>query len=439
MPKWAQNIKGDRLYIIGIISVALLISLNQVITQMLISERESDALVINVAGKQRMLSQRIALLSYRATENKESIELLKNLNLEFYTTHLELMNGNEDRNIPEVNNKKIRASLSNLTPLVEQIYKLVNEAESIEELADNQELLLSLTTDFLPKMDYAVSSFQQAAEKENENLANIELWIALLTVIILLVEVLLVFNPIIKAIIDKSRKLEESIESKNRILATIVHDLRNPLNGIKGLNNILKDDLTEQLTDDQMEMFSLIDESTEKANHLIEELLEISELEGEDFELERKEVRLSEYLEKSIKPFQNKAKEKGVELSISTMGNGLAVNIDPKRFERVISNLLSNALKFTSDNGRVSVELKEKEKESVIEISDTGVGIPEKVQPYIFDKFSKARRLGLEGEQSTGLGMSIVQQIVHLHQGEIWVESEENKGTTFYISLPKAS
>jgi signal transduction histidine kinase len=260
-----------------------------------------------------------------------------------------------------------------------------------------------------------------------------------LTVIILLVEVLLVFNPIIKAIIDKSRKLEESIESKNRILATIVHDLRNPLNGIKGLNNILKDDLTEQLTDDQMEMFSLIDESTEKANHLIEELLEISELEGEDFELERKEVRLSEYLEKSIKPFQNKAKEKGVELSISTMGNGLAVNIDPKRFERVISNLLSNALKFTSDNGRVSVELKEKEKESVIVISDTGVGIPEKVQPYIFDKFSKARRLGLEGEQSTGLGMSIVQQIVHLHQGEIWVESEENKGTTFYISLPKAS
>jgi two-component system sensor histidine kinase VicK len=117
--------------------------------------------------------------------------------------------------------------------------------------------------------------------------------------------------------------------------------------------------------------------------------------------------------------------------------------IDSLKFLQVINNLISNAIKFTKDNGRIEVRIEERQpagnKVPVVRFSvaDDGIGIPAKMQPVLFDKFTKARRPGIRGEKSTGLGLSVVKSIVELHGGNIWFESAEGKGTTFYVELPK--
>src|SRR5207253_7910739 len=110
---------------------------------------------------------------------------------------------------------------------------------------------------------------------------------------------------------------------------------------------------------------------------------------------------------------------------------------DDTKFMQVINNLISNAIKFTPDGGEITVSLEEKEETVLITVADTGIGIPEKFHATLFDKFSAARRPGIKGEPSVGLGMSIIKMIVEWHQGHIWFDSQENKGTTFYIEIPK--
>ncbi|MCC9136654.1 sensor histidine kinase [Pontibacter silvestris] len=104
---------------------------------------------------------------------------------------------------------------------------------------------------------------------------------------------------------------------------------------------------------------------------------------------------------------------------------------------QAINNLLSNAIKFTPDGGEITLALEEKEETVLFKISDTGIGIPEKYHATLFDKFTRARRLGIKDEPSVGLGMSIIKTIVEWHQGQIWFESQEDKGTTSYIEVPK--
>ena len=106
---------------------------------------------------------------------------------------------------------------------------------------------------------------------------------------------------------------------------------------------------------------------------------------------------------------------------------------------QVLTNLISNALKFTPDMGNISITLTDQDKDILITVRDTGVGIPKDLQPYLFEKFTRAGRPGIKGEPSIGLGMSITKTIIDWHNGQIWFESEENKGTTFYIKIPKYS
>jgi two-component system sensor histidine kinase VicK len=117
------------------------------------------------------------------------------------------------------------------------------------------------------------------------------------------------------------------------------------------------------------------------------------------------------------------------------------VEIDEVKFIQVITNLISNAIKFTQDDGRITVRVEDKEDSGtlLITVEDNGIGIPKKYHASLFDKFTKARRPGLRHEPSVGLGMSIIKTIVEWHKGRIWFESEENKGTTFYIEIPKNS
>ena len=125
------------------------------------------------------------------------------------------------------------------------------------------------------------------------------------------------------------------------------------------------------------------------------------------------------------------------QFSVETNREKIYVDLDEDKFFQVINNLISNALKFTHDQGKISIRLHEEELCVLISVIDDGIGIPEEHHKDLFQEYTPARRKGLKGEQSHGLGMSIIKTIVEWHQGTIWFQSTVNKGTTFFIKIPK--
>jgi two-component system sensor histidine kinase VicK len=110
--------------------------------------------------------------------------------------------------------------------------------------------------------------------------------------------------------------------------------------------------------------------------------------------------------------------------------------VDQVKFMHLMQNLVSNAAKFTPAGGHIRVKVQQEPDAVLLSVSDDGIGIPEALQPHLFDRFTKARRPGLKGEVTTGLGLSIVRRVVELHGGSIRVESKENEGTTFFVRVP---
>jgi len=224
---------------------------------------------------------------------------------------------------------------------------------------------------------------------------------------------------------------------KNSILHILAHDLAGPLGTIGNLTELLSRDTTKQedaLTERYIGMISKISKSSIK---LIRDFLDQEFLESAGVKLVKTRVELLEKISLATEDYFAMQEQLQIQFSCHANKERVFVEIDEDKFMQVINNLISNALKFTPDGGEIKIYIKEDKKKIIISIKDSGIGIPERYHAKLFDKFSNARRSGLKGEQSTGLGMSIIKTIVEWHDGTIWFESEVNKGTTFYIQLPK--
>lgn len=178
---------------------------------------------------------------------------------------------------------------------------------------------------------------------------------------------------------------------------------------------------------------ALIKRSSAEAEALLRDMLYLAAFDADRLKKER--TNLNNYLEEWFDLQQIIAKEKEICVTLAVPPEVVYAGIHPLNFRRVLDNLFTNALKFTPTGGRVSVGLTEHEGRPRLTVQDTGIGIPDELQPRIFDKFSSARRKGLSGEPSTGLGLFIAQQIVQRHRGKLWVESSEQNGTCFFIDL----
>ena len=231
-------------------------------------------------------------------------------------------------------------------------------------------------------------------------------------------------------------RLEKLNYEKDRILYAVAHDLKNPMLNFKAMLNLIKSGAVRK--EEEGQVFRMMAKDCDHSTNLISELLEIGRLEDEGFVLKKTASDLNVILEESIEQFAQVAAKKNVTFVKSFDRDLKSVDINEKEFAHVTYNLLSNALKFTGAGGEIKIKTSLSGSEMVVvEISDNGVGISQQLLPGIFDKFSKAGRVGIDGEKSTGLGMWIVQHIIKLHGGEISVVSKENKGTTFTILLPR--
>jgi two-component system, OmpR family, sensor histidine kinase VicK len=233
--------------------------------------------------------------------------------------------------------------------------------------------------------------------------------------------------------------LKKFSDKKNAILNILSHDLAGPLVMIHNLSTMLEEDMKSNGNGELQQVFSLIEKTSSQGVQLIQDFLKQEFLESASVELIRRRVNLVEVISTFMQEYQLTQQMTGITFRFLSSTDKIYLDLDDAKFMQVINNLMSNAIKFTPDGGEITLSLEEKEETVLIKVADTGIGIPEKYHATLFDKFTRARRPGIKGEPSVGLGMSIIKTIVEWHRGTIWFESQEKKGTTFYIEVPKTS
>ncbi|GAB3196744.1 two-component system sensor histidine kinase VicK [Pontibacter aydingkolensis] len=236
---------------------------------------------------------------------------------------------------------------------------------------------------------------------------------------------------------DDIRNLEKFAAKKNSVLEILSHDLAGPLANIQALAGFLSESTKEYKNEEVKNIIRIIGESSARSIHLIRDFVQQEFLESSNAGLVKRRVNLVSKIGEIIEQYKEGEDHISKRFTLTTSGSRMYAYIDQSKFMQVINNLISNAIKFTHDNGEIDTEIADNDGKILITIRDNGIGIPERYHDELFDKFTKARRQGLRGEPSTGLGMSIIKTIVEWHEGSIWFESAENKGTTFYIEIPK--
>ncbi|HEY9177587.1 MAG TPA: ATP-binding protein [Flavipsychrobacter sp.] len=232
---------------------------------------------------------------------------------------------------------------------------------------------------------------------------------------------------------DALSELEKIAEEKDRILKAVSHDMRSPINSSLALADILLSD-SANLTAEQKEYLALLKISNENALGLTKDLLEIATLNTE--RLEKSPVDITNLVKDQLHLLGFKAAEKGQKLNFVAPENHITASVNAEKIARVLSNLVTNAIKFSPQNSEINVSLHSDDQTFTLEVKDKGIGIPDTMKDKVFDLFSDAKRFGTSGEQPFGLGLSISRQITDAHSGKIWFDSVQNEGTTFYVRMP---
>lgn len=231
-------------------------------------------------------------------------------------------------------------------------------------------------------------------------------------------------------------RLEKMNKEKDEVLGIISHDMRNPIGGIIGISNFLRTDGPSDETE-LADMLTLIESSAERLLLLVNDLLDIALLEANSLQLTFSNTDIGAYVYNVMQLHYATAKSKGVKLSMIETLDGIKAEVDVSKFSQIIGNLISNAIKFTTDGGTVKMEigLNADASQLQVQVIDSGIGIPKELMPKLFEKFGAQRR-GTSGEKGTGLGMPLIKRYVELHQGTITVESMERIGSTFTVQIP---
>lgn len=234
--------------------------------------------------------------------------------------------------------------------------------------------------------------------------------------------------------------LDDLLRMKNDLLATLSHDARSPITSIRLASQLGREAAVSPIPDPEElgEMFDIIDAASERQMNLMNNLLTMARSDSGKLTVDRGEVDPGKLVERVAQGFEIQAAAKEIQLRSETpVDTHGAVLLDPAKTEQILSNLVSNALKFTPRGGEIVVGLKETPEEVAFTVRDSGVGIPAAVEAKLFQPFGTGQRVGTEAEPGTGLGLWICKTFAEIQQGSIGFESREGEGTEFVVRLPR--
>jgi signal transduction histidine kinase len=238
------------------------------------------------------------------------------------------------------------------------------------------------------------------------------------------------------ALAVQNERLRELDHLKDNLISVVSHELRTPLTSILGYLELLQQDRDDQLTQRQRHFVGVVGRNAERLLNIVVDLLFMAQAQAGHLTLDRQPLDLSDLVDHAVEAALPAANERQITITAARCDDAI-VRGDSQRLEQVLDNLLSNALKFTPRNGSVEVRLSASREEVVLEIADTGIGIPAGAQRELFTRFFRTDAAIAAAIQGTGLGLSIVKAIVDGHGGEVGVESAEGEGATFRVTLPR--
>lgn len=251
-------------------------------------------------------------------------------------------------------------------------------------------------------------------------------------------------------------RLKELDKLKSNFLATVSHELRTPLTSIIGYSEMLSEGLAGDLKPEQLEFVKTIHDKGEQLLSLIMGLLDLGKLESGTIRMAMRPIRIDPVLSEVVSTLTPTARKKGVNLELDVAGDLSELRGDPERLRQVFINLVENALKFTPANGIVTLRARmiadaggddddglalmaPTRSRIEVRVLDTGIGIPAREKPKVFDAFYQVDSSSTREYGGTGLGLSIVKRLVEAHSGDIRIEDNSPKGTVFVVSLPQAA
>lgn len=238
----------------------------------------------------------------------------------------------------------------------------------------------------------------------------------------------------VKIIHDRTREVA-MLKSKSEFIEVAAHQLRTPLTA---MNWIFESLAKEAMTDGQKEMVDMGVVAAGNILKTVNDLLDVSQIEEGKYGYDFQEMDISEFADKVLTEMMTYAKEMGIKVYLKKLESPALVSIDPQKLSIVLSNIVSNAIKYNIENGEVIVEIKKLEDKPFVEISvkDTGIGIPTDEMHKLFTKFFRADNAQKTVADGTGLGLYITRNIVRRHGGDIWAESQLGRGSIFHVTIP---
>ena len=230
-------------------------------------------------------------------------------------------------------------------------------------------------------------------------------------------------------------------EMKDHFIQMVSHDLKSPLAGAKGYVQYLLDSEAGSLSAEQKDLLNTVDRNLDRLSNFITEILDLAKIDSGKMEYRIKPAPLLWVTNEVVKLFKFTAEKKKIKLKTELPEKLPLALMDQDRIFQVVTNVVSNAIKFTPEEGTVTIGVSSDDSYLEVTVSDNGPGIDSKLLPKLFGKFARGEVLNKKGERisGTGLGLAISKGIIEAHQGKIWVESEVGKGTTFHFTLPSAN
>ncbi len=304
--------------------------------------------------------------------------------------------------------------------------------QAVRALHDEESVLIMITS--YASLDSSLEAMNKGAFSYFTKPINIDAALVVITKGLEKQRLSLDNKRLFKELAEANKKLEELDKRKSYFVSNVSHEIKNPLTVIRESMKLLLDNLVGKVNPEQKEILEMGKRSTERLIRLASDLLDLQKIEAGMMDLRKEKIAMDALVWEVIQNFEIELFKKRLNFQKEIQANSGFLFGDRDKLTQVFINLLSNAIKYTPEGGNIVVKLEGNEKEIRFEIVDSGQGIPEGQREMIFNKYT---RLMTEKQEGTGLGLPIVKEIVELHKGRVWVESEPGKGSRFIFTMPR--